>query len=98
MPASKTVFFIIGILLTILGISMLVPYGLQVYYGEDSHSFISSSFITIFFGALLSLSNIEKEYKLNLQQTFLFTSMAWFMIALFGSIPFMLSPTLFIIQ
>ena len=67
MPASKTVFFIIGILLTILGISMLVPYGLQVYHGEDSHSFVSSSFITIFFGALLSLSNIEKEYKLNLQ-------------------------------
>ena len=92
MPASKTVFFIIGILLTILGISMLVPYTLQVYYGEDSHSFISSSFITIFCGALLSLSNIEKEYKLNLQQTFLFTSMAWFMIALFGSVPFMLSP------
>ena len=92
MPASKTVFFIIGILLTILGISMLVPYGLQVYYGENSHSFISSSFITIFFGVLLSLSNIEKDYKLNLQQTFLFTSMAWFMIALFGSIPFILSP------
>ena len=92
MPASKTVFFIIGILLTILGISMLAPYGLQVYYGENSHSFISSSFITIFFGVLLSLSNIEKDYKLNLQQTFLFTSMAWFMIALFGSIPFILSP------
>ena len=91
MPASKTVFFIIGILLTILGISMLAPYGLQVYYGENSHSFISSSFITIFFGVLLSLSNIEKDYKLNLQQTFLFTSMAWFMIALFGSIPFILS-------
>ena len=92
MPASKTVFFIIGILITILGLFMLVPYGLQIYYGENSHSFVSSSFITIFFGALLSLSNIEKVYKLNLQQTFLFTSMAWFMIALFGSIPFMLSP------
>ena len=42
MPASKTVFFIIGILLTILGISMLVPYGLQVYHGGQ----ISASFGT----------------------------------------------------
>ena len=68
MPASKTVFFIIGILLTILGLSMLVPYGLQVYYGEDSHSFVSSSFITIFIGALLSLSNIEKEYNIEIEK------------------------------
>ena len=92
MPASKTVFFIIGILLIILGLSMLVPYGLQILYGEESHSFISSAFITIFIGILLLLSNIEKEYKLNLQQTFLFTTLAWFLIAVFGSIPFMLSP------
>ena len=92
MPASKTVFFIIGILLIILGLSMLIPYGLQIFYGEESHSFISSAFITIFIGILLLLSNIEKEYKLNLQQTFLFTTLAWFLIAVFGSIPFMLSP------
>ena len=45
-----------------------------------------------FWSSTITLSNIEKDYKLNLQQTFLFTSMAWFMIALFGSIPFMLSP------
>ena len=38
------------------------------------------------------LSNLEKEYKLNLKQTFLFSSLAWFMVALFGSLPFLLSP------
>ena len=92
MAANKTVFFIIGILLVVLGISMLGPYVLQIAYEEDSHSFISSSFITIFFGILFILTNIESEFKLNLQQTFLFSTLAWLMIAVFGSLPFILSP------
>ena len=92
MVANKTVFFIIGVLLVVLGGSMLVPYFIQLIYSENSHSFIASSFITIFVGILIILINLEKDYKLNLQQTFLFTSLAWFTIALFGSLPFLLSP------
>ena len=72
MAPNKTIFFIIGILLVILGISMMVPYAMQIIYKENSHSFISSSFITIFFGIMFILTNIEKEFKLNLQQTFCF--------------------------
>jgi len=91
MAANKTVFFLIGILLVVLGTSMLAPYMLQVILNEGSHSFIASSFVTIFIGVLFILANLEKEFKLNLRQTFLFSSMAWFMIAVFGSLPFLLS-------
>ena len=70
---------------------MLAPYSLQVIYNEDSHSFISSSFVTIFIGVLFILANLEKEFKLNLRQTFLFSSLAWIMVAIFGSLPFLLS-------
>ena len=73
MVANKTVFFIIGVLLVVLGGSMLVPYFIRLIYSENSHSFIASSFITIFVGILIILINLEKDYKLNLQQTFLFT-------------------------
>ncbi len=91
MATNKTVFFLIGILLIVLGVSMLAPYAIQVILNEESHSFISASFITIFIGILFILANLEKEFKLNLRQTFLFSSMAWFTVAAFGSLPYLLS-------
>ena len=91
MATNKTVFFMIGILLVVLGFSMLAPYIMQLLYNENSHSFISASFVTIFIGILFILSNLESEYKLNLRQTFLFSTLAWIMIAIFGSLPFLLS-------
>jgi len=91
MATNKTVFFLIGILLVVLGSSMLAPYAIQVILNEKSHSFISASFVTIFIGVLFILANLEKEFKLNLRQTFLFSSLAWFMVAAFGSLPFLLS-------
>ena len=91
MATNKTVFFLIGILLIVLGASMLAPYSMQIIFKEDSHSFIASSFITIFIGILFVLANLEKEFKLNLRQTFLFSTLAWVMVAVFGSLPFVLS-------
>ena len=91
MTSNKTVFFLIGILLIVLGLSMLAPYSMQVLYKEDSHSFISSSFVTIFIGILCILANLEKDLKLNLRQTFLFSTLAWVTVAIFGSLPFVLS-------
>ena len=98
MATNKTVFFLIGILLIVLGASMLAPYSIQVIYAENSHSFISSSFVTIFIGILFVLANLEKEFKLNLRQTFLFSTLAWLMVAIFGSLPFLLSANEFTIS
>ena len=98
MVTNKTVFFLIGILLIVLGASMLAPYSIQAIYEENSHSFISSSFVTIFIGILFVLSNLEKEFKLNLRQTFLFSTLAWLMVAIFGSLPFLLSSNDFTIS
>ena len=91
MTSNKTVFFLIGVLLIVLGLSMLAPYSMQVIHKEDSHSFISSSFVTIFIGILCILANLEKDLKLNLRQTFLFSTLAWVTVAMFGSLPFLLS-------
>jgi|TARA_B100001540_G_scaffold29283_1_gene25170 trk system potassium uptake protein TrkH len=91
MSANKTVFFITGVLVVVLGIFMLIPYLLQIYYQENSHSFLSSAFITIFIGCLFILANLEKNYRLNLQETFLFSTLAWVFVAIFGSLPFIFS-------
>ena len=92
MATNKTVFFMIGVLLIVLGFSMLVPYSIQLIYTENSHSFVSSSFVTIFIGVLFVLANLEREFRLSLRQTFLFSTLAWLMVAIFGSLPFLLSP------
>ncbi len=92
MATNKTVFFMIGVLLVVLGFSMLIPYSIQLLYNENSHSFVSSSFVTIFIGVLFVLANLEREFRLNLRQTFLFSTLAWLMVAIFGSLPFLLSP------
>tara|TARA_B100000963_G_scaffold345066_1_gene348713 strand:- start:442 stop:1890 length:1449 start_codon:yes stop_codon:yes gene_type:complete len=98
MTTNKTVFFLIGILLVVLGASMLAPYAIQILHNEESHSFVSASCVTIFIGVLFILANLEKEFKLNLRQTFLFSSLAWVMVAAFGSLPFLLSTENFTIS
>ena len=91
MTSNKTVFFIVGILLVILGIFMMIPYAVQLIYDENSNSFFSSSIITIFIGVLTILATLKKDNQLNLQQAFLFSTLSWVSIALFGSLPFLLS-------
>ena len=91
MNNNKTVFFAIGILLIILGTAMLIPFFAQFLYEEKNSTFLSSSTVTIFIGILLVLTNLEENRKLNLQQAFLLTTFSWLGIAIFGSLPFLLS-------
>ncbi len=91
MSNYKTVFFTLGILQIILGIFMLIPLIAQLIYNELDSSFLAASIVTIIFGTLFFLSNLDHEKKLNLQQAFLLTSLSWLSIAVFGSLPFIFS-------
>ena len=87
----RTVFFSIGVLLSILSTFMLIPFFVHIIYEEKNDAFISSACITLFIGILLLLTNRDEEKKLNLQQAFLLTTLSWLSIAIFGSLPFFLS-------
>ena len=91
MNNNKTVFFAIGVLLIILGAFMLIPFFIQFIYDEKNSAFLSSASVTVFIGILLVLTNLEENRKLNLQQAFLLTTLSWLSIAIFGSLPFLLS-------
>ena len=91
MPNYKTVFFTLGILQIILGLFMFVPIIAQIIYGEVDSSFFGASIVTIIFGTLFFLSNLNHDKKLNLQQAFLLTALSWLSIAIFGSLPFIFS-------
>ncbi len=97
MTNYKTVFFTLGILLIILGISMLIPIIAQFFYDELDSSFLGASIITIIFGTLFFLSNLDHDKKLNLQQAFLLTALSWLSIAIFSSLPFIFSGNSFTI-
>ena len=72
MSNYKTVFFTLGILQIILGIFMFIPIIAQFIYSMklDSSSFFGASIVTIIFGTLFFLSNLDHDKKLNLQQAF----------------------------
>ena len=91
MSNYKTVFFTLGILQIILGVSTFIPIIAQFIYSEVDSSFFGASIITIIFGTLFFLSNLDHDKKLNLQQAFLLTAMSWVSIAVFGSLPFIFS-------
>ena len=91
MSNYKTVFFTLGILLIILGVAMIVPVVFQLIYNEFDSTFIASGIITITFGILFFLSNIDHLKLINTQQAFLLTALSWLSIATFGSLPFFFS-------
>ncbi len=91
MSNYKTVFFSLGILQIILGIFMLIPIIVQFFYNELDSSFFGASIVTVIFGTLFFLSNLDHDKKLNLQQAFLLTALSWLSIAVFGSLPFVFS-------
>ena len=91
MSNYKTVFFTLGVLQIILGLSMIIPIITQFIFNELDAGFISSGIVCIIFGILFFLSNLDHNKKLNLQQAFLLTSLSWITIAIFGSLPFVFS-------
>ena len=93
MSNYKTVFFTLGVLLIILGLSMIVPILTQFFYNELDSGFIGSGLVTIIFGILFVLSNLDHDKKISLPQAFLLTALAWLSVAIFGSLPFILSET-----
>lgn len=70
---------------------MFLPIIIQLIYSEIDSSFFGASIITIVFGTLFFLSNLDHDKKLNLQQAFLLTALSWLSIAIFGSLPFIFS-------
>ena len=87
MSNYKTVFFTLGILQIILGIFMIIPITVQFIFGEFDSSFILALIITIIFGTLFIITNLDYDKKLDLQQAFLLTSLSWITVAIFGSLP-----------
>ncbi len=91
MSNYKTVFFTLGVLQIILGISMIIPIIVQIIFNQFDSSFVAAGIISIIFGVLFFISNLDYNKKLSLPQAFLLTALSWISVAIFGSLPFFFS-------
>ena len=87
----KTVFYTLGTLQIILGVFMLIPVIIQLIYNELDSGFVSASIITIIFGILFFLTNLDHNKSIDLPQAFILTALSWLSVAIFGSLPFIFS-------
>jgi len=83
---------ILGFLLCIESLAMTIPLLFDLFYNnQDWKQFFYSSFFIFFLGLVLFISFKKEKLKIGLRQAFVLTVASWFLIALFGAIPFVYS-------
>ena len=88
----RPIFFIVGILLVMLGIAMLIPAIVDAaVHNPDWSVFLASAFLTLFVGGTFILMNRSRFGFLGVRQAFVLTTMSWIVIAAFGALPFTFS-------
>ena len=91
----RPVGYVIGLLVAVLGASMLLPLAVDLIEGNGHWPvFAESALITVLCGALMALACANGVGTgLNLRQTFLLTTSVWLALPLFGALPFLLGAT-----
>lgn len=92
----RPVGYVIGLLVAMLGLTMLIPMALDIAEGNGHWpAFLESALLTVLVGGLVGLSCQSGGNRpgLTLQQTFLLTTGVWLALPLFGALPFVLGAT-----
>ncbi|WP_371168361.1 TrkH family potassium uptake protein [Aliiroseovarius sp. 2305UL8-7] len=89
----RPVVYVTGLLVAALGITMLIPMGVDMYYGSsDWATFLESAVITTLVGGSMALATANGVGRgLSIQQTFLLTTGVWVALPIFGALPLVLS-------
>ncbi|WP_163849337.1 TrkH family potassium uptake protein [Pseudooceanicola aestuarii] len=91
----RPVGYVIGILVAVLGLTMLLPMLVDVAEGRGHWPvFAESALLSILIGGLTALAcQNGNRQGLTLQQTFILTTAVWVALPLFGALPFVLGET-----
>ena len=88
----QPILMIDGYLMSILGLSMIIPAAYDIYLSKTSWSpFCNSALICLFFGIMLFLSNRMPIKKISIKQGYLITVVSWLSLVVMASLPFMQS-------
>jgi len=84
--------FFVGVVVLAVGVMMLLPALLDLYYGNEDYSvFLICCVINIFFGSALIASGRGFKTSMNQREIMLTVPINWFTVALFACLPFMFS-------
>ncbi len=91
----RPVGYVIGLLVAVLGVAMLIPMALDLWWGNAHWTvFLESAIITMMIGAMVALACYNGSGQgLSIQQTFLLTTVVWVALPVFGALPFVLGAT-----
>ena len=88
----RPIFYVIGVLLVILSVSMLIPVSVDAVLGNpDWKVFAISAAMTMFVGGTLFFTTHDDGYKFSTRQAFVLTTASWLAIVAFAALPFSLS-------
>tara|TARA_B100001109_G_scaffold54475_2_gene43873 strand:- start:506 stop:1945 length:1440 start_codon:yes stop_codon:yes gene_type:complete len=85
---------ITGIILLIFSLFLLIPIGLSFYYSQALDSLIQSFLIIFFSGFIAYFPNKNQKSQIKIKEGFLIVAIFWFVLSIFGSIPFFLDKEL----
>jgi trk system potassium uptake protein TrkH len=77
-------------MLILFSLMLFIPISVSLFYNDGNlETFLNSFMITLFFGLILYLPNIKSKNDIKTKEGFLIVVLFWFILSLFGSIPFM---------
>ncbi len=85
----RPVLYIVGLLVFVLGTTMLIPTSLDIIDGNGNwFGFFGAFFVTVGIGGGSAWYFRHSEKRLNIQQTFILTTGIWLVLPLFAALPF----------
>jgi trk system potassium uptake protein TrkH len=89
----KFVFHIIGFLLALTGLLMFSGIPFSIYYNDnDVIDILISGLITAFTGFLIwSFTHKNLDMEIGKRESYLIVTVGWFIVSLFGTLPFLIS-------
>ncbi len=86
----KVVMGVLGTLLWLLGLLMLIPLFVDMYYGESPQTFAIAFTITMIAGTVFAFRIEPAKEDWELKEGFMIVAFGWLAAAIFGAIPFVL--------
>jgi len=81
----------VGTVLRYIGVTPLFPLAVAVYYGEDPLPLLAASVVMVGVGTLLE--RLDSGGELGNREAFLLVSLAWLVVPLFGTVPYLVAGT-----
>ena len=85
---------ITGIILLLFSFFLLIPISVSIYYNQGLDGFIQSFLIIFFSGLIAYFPNKDQKSQIKIKEGFLIVAIFWFVLSIFGSIPFLLDKQL----